>query len=255
MVESEEQEVDEGSNNPDPITGEPGAHPLGTGIGAAAAGAVATAIGATVGPLGAIAGAVVGSLLGGLIGKGAAEATNPTESHPPEQKTQSRRSYSRGERTYEAYELAYHVGYEGYLNYADGHTTYQEIEPDLQRDYEARNEGYSVSWEEAHYAVKDAWERARRNDFFFKEDLYWREHYRSRPYYNSDFSYQNYQPAYRIGYEGYAEHVESDEPYEKIELKFRRDYENNYGDSGLDWNQAKYAVRDAWNRAEQRFLE
>src|SRR4029077_18614744 len=36
-------------SNPDPITGEPGAHPVGTGVGAALAGAAAGAAGGLVG--------------------------------------------------------------------------------------------------------------------------------------------------------------------------------------------------------------
>lgn len=66
--------------NPDPITGEKGAHPVGTGIGAAGAGAAATAVGAAVGgPVGAVVSAVVGSVAGGLAGKGVAEQIDPTE--------------------------------------------------------------------------------------------------------------------------------------------------------------------------------
>src|SRR5258705_8003526 len=66
-------------SNPDPITGAPGAHPIGTGVGAAGAGAAGAAIGAVAGPVGAAVGAVVGAVAGGLAGKGVAEAVNPTE--------------------------------------------------------------------------------------------------------------------------------------------------------------------------------
>src|SRR5689334_1733800 len=66
--------------NPDPITGEPGAHPVGTGAGAAAGGlAAGAAAGALGGPVGAIAGAVVGGVIGGLAGKEVAEQFDPTE--------------------------------------------------------------------------------------------------------------------------------------------------------------------------------
>src|SRR4051812_35221837 len=69
--------------NRDPISGAPGAHPVGTGIGAAGAGAAGAAIGAALGPagsaVGGVVGAVVGALAGGLAGKGAAEAINPTD--------------------------------------------------------------------------------------------------------------------------------------------------------------------------------
>ena len=65
--------------NPDPITGQPGAHPLGTGVGAAGVGGVSTVVGGVVaGPVGAVVGAVVGSVAGGLAGKGTAESLNPS---------------------------------------------------------------------------------------------------------------------------------------------------------------------------------
>src|SRR5450759_938628 len=67
------------SRNPDPITGAPGSHPVGTGIGAVAGGAAAgAAVGTVAGPVGTIAGAAVGAIVGGLAGKGVAEAVNPT---------------------------------------------------------------------------------------------------------------------------------------------------------------------------------
>ena len=65
--------------NPDPITGAPGAHPVGVGLGAAAGGLAAGAAAGTLaaGPIGTVVGAAVGALVGGLAGKGAAEAMNP----------------------------------------------------------------------------------------------------------------------------------------------------------------------------------
>lgn len=66
--------------NRDPITGEPGSHPVGTGIGAAAGGAAAgAAVGTVAGPVGTGIGAAIGAVAGGLGGKAAAEHFNPTE--------------------------------------------------------------------------------------------------------------------------------------------------------------------------------
>lgn len=253
MIEPEQFETPEVSANPDPITGEPGAHPLATGIGAAAAGAAATAIGATAGPLGAVVGAVVGSVIGGLVGKSAGEATNPTIEETYWRENYRHRPYAHPDRAYEAYQLAYQIGYEGYIAHADEITAYPEIEPELQREYDRRNDGTSVDWDSARYAVRDAWERARRNDFFYTEDLYWRENYASQPYYNPNLSYQDYQPAYRTGYEGYVEYANTSKPLDEIEVELRRSYESAYGDAGLDWEQAKPAVRDAWIRADKVF--
>lgn len=69
----------EHDTNRDPISGEPGAHPVGTGIGAAGAGTIGTVVGGVIGgPLGAVVGSVIGSVAGGLAGKGAVEKANPT---------------------------------------------------------------------------------------------------------------------------------------------------------------------------------
>ncbi len=55
--------------HPDPITGEPGAHPLGVGVGAVGAGLAGAAIGMVAGPVGALIGAAIGAVAGGLAGK------------------------------------------------------------------------------------------------------------------------------------------------------------------------------------------
>jgi uncharacterized protein (TIGR02271 family) len=66
--------------NRDPITGEPGSHPIGTGLGAVAGGAVAgAATGTVAGPVGTGVGAAVGAVAGGLAGKAAGEKFDPTE--------------------------------------------------------------------------------------------------------------------------------------------------------------------------------
>ena len=66
--------------NLDPITGAPGAHPVGVGLGAAAGGIAAGAAAGTVaaGPVGTAVGAAVGAIAGGLGGKAVAEHFDPT---------------------------------------------------------------------------------------------------------------------------------------------------------------------------------
>jgi uncharacterized protein (TIGR02271 family) len=71
---------DRNKANRDPITGEPGSHPVGTGAGAAAGGVGGAAAGSVAGPIGAGVGAAAGAVVGGLAGKSAGEKFNPTES-------------------------------------------------------------------------------------------------------------------------------------------------------------------------------
>ena len=46
--------------NRDPITGEPGSHPVGTGVGSAGAAAIGAALGAPFGPIGMLVGGAIG---------------------------------------------------------------------------------------------------------------------------------------------------------------------------------------------------
>src|ERR1043166_752127 len=77
-LEHEEKERRRDSN-PDPITGEPGSHPIGVGVGGGSGAAAGAAVGGAVGgPIGAAVGGVVGAVAGGLAGKGVAEKIDPT---------------------------------------------------------------------------------------------------------------------------------------------------------------------------------
>src|SRR2546427_1416470 len=87
--------------SPDPITGAPGAHPVGAGIGAFGAGAAGAAIGSVAGPVGTAAGAVIGAVAGGLVGKGVAEAVNPTAEEAYWSANFKTRPYVEPEATYE----------------------------------------------------------------------------------------------------------------------------------------------------------
>lgn len=146
--------------NLDPLSGEQGAHPVGTGVGAAGAGAAATVVGGVVGgPVGAVVGAVIGSVAGGLAGKNVAEKANPTFEDNNWQETYKSSSYAEKDKTYEDYQPAYRTGYEGYNRYGHNGRNYSEVETDLQREYQT-NHNAGLPWEKAKHAVKDAWDRA-----------------------------------------------------------------------------------------------
>lgn len=81
------------------------------------------------------------------------------------------------------------------------------------------------------------------------EDAYWRENYRKRPYVESDGSYEDYGPAYKLGvvsarqYEGHA--------FEDAEAEMARRWGENDGGSTLGWEEVRDAARDAWNRVNR----
>jgi hypothetical protein len=80
------------------------------------------------------------------------------------------------------------------------------------------------------------------------EDGYWKENYSRRPYVEKNTTYERYQPAYRAGYEGVTRYP--GRKYTEVEADLKRDYENSKGAAGLEWDKAKHATRDAWERAE-----
>lgn len=151
--------------NPDPITGAPGAHPVGVGVGAAGGGATGAVIGAAVaGPIGAGVGAVVGAIAGGLAGKGVAEAIDPTVEHAYWRGEYSKRPYVAKDSKYERYAPAYQYGWESYSGRSEKGKTFDSLEPELRTGWESRRENESLSWDDARAATRDAWERRESGD-------------------------------------------------------------------------------------------
>ncbi|MDR0225423.1 MAG: PA2169 family four-helix-bundle protein [Burkholderiaceae bacterium] len=149
--------------NRDPLSDAPGAHPVGTGLGAAGGAVTGAAFGAMGGPIGAAVGGVAGAVVGGMAGKGAAEAVNPTV-----------------------------------------------------------------------------------------EDAYWRDAYQSEPYYVAGRSYEEYRPAYALGWSA-ANRPEAD--FDAFEDEWQRQWTTTRGASHLDWDQARPAAHAAWARATRRDVQ
>jgi hypothetical protein len=146
--------------NPDPITGAPGAHPVGTGLGAAGGAAAGAAIGSAAGPIGTAVGVVAGAVAGGLAGKGIAESIDPTVEDAYWRNNYSSRPYAEKNVPYENYRPAYRTGYEGRTRYPG--KRFEEVESDLQRDFERARGNSTLAWEKAKQATRDAWHRVGR---------------------------------------------------------------------------------------------
>jgi uncharacterized protein YcfJ len=146
------------SENRDPISGEKGAHPIGTGVGAAAAGAAAGAAGGAIaGPAGAAVGAVIGAVAGGLAGKSVAEDVNPTAETKYWKTNYKNRPYVDSTHEFDTYEPAYRYGWESYGQHAG--RSFDEVESDLGHSWpQARGES-KLSWAKAKPATRDAWDR------------------------------------------------------------------------------------------------
>ncbi len=154
----QEESADEKSKNLDPVTGEPGSHPVGSGVGAASGGVTGAALGGAVGgPAGAAIGAVVGGIVGAYSGRGVAETLNPTLEEAYWRENHAAQPWAEKSLNFEHYALAYRTGFEGAQKYAG--KQYQEIEADLARDYEKNDANPAMPWDRARPAVKAAWDR------------------------------------------------------------------------------------------------
>ncbi|HEX5611825.1 MAG TPA: hypothetical protein VFX67_04180 [Burkholderiales bacterium] len=158
MTMTDRTDQRDADDNRDPISGERGAHPVGTGLGAAAGGIAAGALaGSVAGPVGTAIGAAVGAIAGGLAGKGAAELIDPTAEEAYWRENFSSRSYANSNSTFDDYGPAYRFGVSSYGR-AKGRT-FEQAEADLSRDWEREKGNSRLKWNDAKHATRDAWQR------------------------------------------------------------------------------------------------
>ena len=79
------------------------------------------------------------------------------------------------------------------------------------------------------------------------EDGHWLEAHWKEPYFRSDFDYEDYAPAYCVGYSGCAQYGGD---FEEAEKSLCANWLRIKGDSRLCWQEAMPAVRAAWQRVE-----
>ncbi len=159
------QRIDTPERNPDPITKAPGSHPIGTGVGAAAGGAVGigaamatgAVVGSAVGPIGTAIGIAVGAVAGGLAGKGVAEEVNPTVEENYWRENYASRPYVTKDASREDFAPAYRYGWESHDRYPD--KSFDDVEVDLERDWEQKKGASRLPWADAKPASRDAWNR------------------------------------------------------------------------------------------------
>lgn len=84
-----------------------------------------------------------------------------------------------------------------------------------------------------------------------KEDAYWREQH-SNQWFGRDRPYEEYQGAYRTGYEGYGKYG-TNRDFDACEADLQRDYEKSRGTSKIGWDQARDAARAAWHKVQGRW--
>ncbi|MBX3622217.1 MAG: hypothetical protein KF891_19800 [Rhizobacter sp.] len=141
-------------------------HPVATGTGAVVGGvaggvaggtAAGAAIGGMTGPVGAAIGAAVGAAVGALGGRAAARAIDPAAEDTYWRDNYSSRPYVASGSTYDEYGPAYRHGVDAFTRYPD--RSFDEVEPELSRDWGTTRGSSSLEWDRARHASRDAWDR------------------------------------------------------------------------------------------------
>jgi hypothetical protein len=78
------------------------------------------------------------------------------------------------------------------------------------------------------------------------EEAHWREHFAGEPYFDATYAFEDYLPAWRTGWEGIGKYA--GRSFEDAERDLQSDYHWNRGQSRLLWDQAKPAVKAAYER-------
>lgn len=79
---------------------------------------------------------------------------------------------------------------------------------------------------------------------------FWRKEYRTRPYYSEDYSFEDYEPAYRAGVESRDDSATG--TWLDAEPRIHESWEKRNRQPKLTWKQAKHAAQDAYNRVHTR---
>ncbi|MBI1274668.1 hypothetical protein GC177_01700 [bacterium] len=79
------------------------------------------------------------------------------------------------------------------------------------------------------------------------EEAYWRSNYNTRPYATTTTTYTTYEPAYRYGYDVYTTY--NGRPIDQIsDEELRAGWMKAHSNTTLTWEQARPAVKDAYDR-------
>lgn len=85
------------------------------------------------------------------------------------------------------------------------------------------------------------------------EDLYWQRAFITEPYYNSELAYDDYAPAYRMGFNDRMN--SGNRTWEESEVALQTEWERSKGTSRLSWEDAKQAAQAAWFRTHQSIVD
>ncbi|HEX7261649.1 MAG TPA: glycine zipper domain-containing protein [Luteolibacter sp.] len=79
------------------------------------------------------------------------------------------------------------------------------------------------------------------------EQAYWKKRYREEPYYENEYAFDDYGPAYRMGWQLFT----PDMSFEAAEQIMSDEWEQGKGSSRLPWTHARNAAKASWERVEK----
>jgi uncharacterized protein YcfJ len=80
------------------------------------------------------------------------------------------------------------------------------------------------------------------------EDAHWREAHARQPYHSDAYTYDDYAPAYRAGYESV---IDNRGDWNTVRGDLEQRWETDRQTSRLNWMDAEPAARAAWERADR----
>lgn len=98
---------------------------------------------------------------GGLSGKSAGEAINLAEEEAYWKEKYKTRAYYNEGRDYDDYAIAFHYGWEIAAKPENAGRKFEEIEPELERDWPSYRGSNEHTWQDFKDAIRDAYDRIR----------------------------------------------------------------------------------------------
>ncbi len=168
----------------------------------------------------------------------------------PEFRDHYEANYTNSGRSYLDYDFAYRYGYDLALDERYEDREWDELEPEARREWEQRGRG---PWDEYRQAVEHAWNEVRdaydfEDDYgSFEEDF--RHHYQSN-YGASGFAFDEYDTAYRYGYDLANSDYYRGRGWDEIEPEIRRNWQSQ---TDRPWEAFVGAVQHAWDQVIRAF--
>lgn len=237
--------------NRDPITDEPGSHPVSTGVGSAGGAAAGALVGGMFGPIGMLIGGGIGAVAGGSAGHAIGEKIDPTGEIEYWREQYPSRDYYNPDHDFERDLVpAYRYGWEARSANPDRNWD-DKFEAEIKEAWKDFKEDSFLPWELAHPAVQDAWSRTD-NTYraYHATDRFFSDRYETADYYDEEYDFDDYRQAYRFGTYCRTRYPERDWD-DRLEDEIKDQWEEFKGNSRLAWEKAKHAAKDAWHSVER----